>query len=348
MGRIISWAKSLPRSLVRPGWGKGIGALVVLMFVTGIPMPALAQTGVVVEGRVYDVRSGSGIQNAVVTIEGHGSTLSNGLGTFRFSGVEPGDYILRVEGFGYVDFTTAVSVVNYAMVSVPLEAAPFALDSIVVEARTLDFDGRVRDPALDYFLFDAQVFSDQGHEEWTNKNGRFDLDDVFEGTPLHVVIRAFGYLPLDTTFVPDDDERYDFELVTDPLATRMIEFQILRLGVRAGEDLYQFRPALNRAELSRYAGFGTIQSILELKYPMRILRSVSCMILDEQEVIQAWRRQWVLQNMIPEELERIELLEFPGPARSFQLRIYTRGFFQELVTRNPPLGKAVLAGGVCR
>ena len=335
-------------SLVRRGWAKGIGPLVILVFATGIPVPVLAQVDVVVEGRVYDARSDAGIQNAVVTLEGHGATLSSAQGAFRFRGVEPGVYVLRVEGFGYVDFTSSVLVVRYAMVSVPLEAAPLPLDSIVVEARTLDFDGRVRDPTLDYFLLDAQVFSDQGHEEWTNVHGRFDLDDVFEGTPLHVAIRAFGYLPLDTTFVPDDEERYDFDLVTDPLATRMIAFQVLRLEVRAGENLYQYRPALNRAELSRYAGFGTIQSIMELKYPRRILRSVSCLILDEQEVIRSWRRRWVLQNMIPEELERIELLEFPGPARSFQLRIYTRGFFQELVSRNPPLRKAVRAGGVCR
>ena len=144
-------------------WGKGIGPLVILVFATGIPVPALAQIGVVVEGRVYDARSGSSVQNAVVTLEGHGSTLSSGLGTFRFSGVEPGVYVLLVEGFGYVDYTTSVSVVRYAMVSVPLEAAPFALDSIVVEVRTLDFDGRVRDPTLDYLVVDAQVLSDQGH-----------------------------------------------------------------------------------------------------------------------------------------------------------------------------------------
>ena len=155
-------------------------------------------------------------------------------------------------------------------------------------------------------------------------------------------------MQLDTTFVTDDEERCEFNRGTDPVMERMIAFQVQRIEDRAGELLYQYRPALNRAELSRYAGFGTIQSIMELKYPRRILRSVSCVILDEQEVIQAWRRRWLLQNMIPEELERIELLEFPGPARSFQLRTYTRGFFQELVSRNPPLGKAVRSGGVCR
>ncbi len=72
-------------------------SFMILLFAAGIPMPALAQIGVVVEGRVYDARSGSGIQNAVVTLEGHGSTLSSGLGTFRFSDVEPGDYILRAQ-----------------------------------------------------------------------------------------------------------------------------------------------------------------------------------------------------------------------------------------------------------
>jgi hypothetical protein len=323
-------------------------SLMILAFAISVPMPALAQVDVVVEGRVYDARSGSGIQNAVVTLEGHGSTLSNAQGTFRFRGVEPGDYALRVEGFGYLPFTTSVSVVTYSIVSVPLEAAPLALDSIVVEARTLDFDGRVRDPTLDYFLLDAEVLSDQGHDERTNSSGRFDLDDVFEGAPLHVVIRAFGYLPLDTTFVPDDEERYEFDLVTDPLATIMITLQTRRLEDRAGELLYQNRPALNRAELTPYAGFGTLQSIMELKYPTPILRGVTCVVLDEQWIRTNWRRREVLQNTVPEELERIELLEFPGPRRSFQLRIYTRVFFEELVARNQPLGKAVMAGRVCR
>ena len=330
-------------------WGKGIGPLVILVFATGIPVPALAQIGVIVEGRVYDARSGSSVQNAVVTLEGHGSTLSSGLGTFRFSGVEPGVYVLRVEGFGYVDYTTSVSVVRYAIVSVPLEAAPFALDSIVVEVRTLDFDGRVRDPTLDYLVVDAQVLSDQGHEEWTNTRGRFDLDDVFEGTPLHLVIRAFGYLQLDTIFVPDDEERYEFNLVTDPFMERMIAFQVQRLEDRAGELLYQFRPALNRAELTRYAGFGTVQSIMEARYPMAILTNVECIVLDEEWIRTAWQRRLVLQNTIPEELERIELLEFPGPGRTFQLRIYTRAFFQELVAGTQPVRTAaVMAGGVCR
>ena len=61
-----------------------------------------------------------------------------------------------------------------------------------------------------------------------------------------------------------------------------------------------------------------------------------------------WRWGTVIRNTIPEELERIELLEFPAPGRTFQLRIYTRAYFQELVTRNQPLQKAVLVRGVCR
>ncbi len=339
----------LDLSLVRPRHGKRTAPLVMLLLAMVVPVPVVAQDGVVVEGRVYDARSGGSIQNAIVTLEGHGAMLSSEQGTFRFSGVEPGDYTLHVEGFGYVDFTSSLSVVTYAMVSVPLEVAPLLLDSIVVEARTLDFDGRVRDPALDYFVLDAQVFSDQGHEEWTNAHGRFDLDDVFEATPVHVVIRAFGYLPLDTTFVPDDEERYDFDLVTDPLATAMIAFQVQRLEHRAGDLLYESRPPMNRAELSRYAGFGTVQSLMENKYPLAILRRIECLTLDEEVIWTRWRINSVIRNTIPEELERIELLEFPGPGRSFQLRIYTRAFFQELIAgRNPPLGRAVMAGINCR
>ncbi len=60
-----------------------------------------------------------------------------------------------------------------------------------------------------------------------------------------------------------------------------------------------------------------------------------------------WRWGTVIRNTIPEELERLELLAVPAPGRSFQLRIYTRAYFQELVTRNQPLGRAVMAKDVC-
>jgi hypothetical protein len=54
--------------------------------------------------------------------------------------------------------------------------------------------------------------------------------------------------------------------------------------------------------------------------------------------------------MHPQEIERVELLEFHvGPGRTFMLRVYTRLFFQELIARNQPLQRATVDPytGVC-
>lgn len=280
-------------------------------------------------GRVFDADNQQGIQNAVVSIEGYGFRLTEPTGEFRFDGVAAGDHVLTVEAFGYTTVTLRVR--SPAEVSIPLEPAALSLDSLLIESRTLDFDGRVRDPRLDYSVKDARVTTDQGHEEWSNAHGRFDLDDVREGVILRVSIRGFGYLPVDTAFVPDDDGRHDFDLVPDPLVAEMIEVQHRRLAARAGEFLYEFRPALTRDLLSQHMGTGTLETIVESRYPPTVYRSIGCILVDDEPVRHRWDREWVIRNTIPEDLERIELLEVPGPGRSFALRVYTRRYFQILI-----------------
>ena len=50
--------------------------MAILVLATAIPIPVLAQ-GVVVQGRVFQFGSTSGIANATVDLEGHGSTLTS-------------------------------------------------------------------------------------------------------------------------------------------------------------------------------------------------------------------------------------------------------------------------------
>lgn len=45
---------------------------------------------------------------------------------------------------------------------------------------------------------------------------------------------------------------------------------------------------------------------------------------DDRPIRQRWERQWV-------DLQRIEVLEIPGPGRRFALRVYTRRHFQVLI-----------------
>jgi hypothetical protein len=78
-------------------------------------------------------------------------------------------------------------------------------------------------------------------------------------------------------------------------------------------------------------GTGTLETIVEARYPPGVYRSIGCILVDDEPIRQRWEREWVIRNTIPEDLERIEILEVPGPGRSFALRVYTRRYFQVLI-----------------
>jgi len=316
-----------------------------LACVAGTPMLGVAQTGVEVGGRVFDAGSGGNIQNALVTLEGHGAVLSSEQGMFRFEEVESGTYVLRVTAYGYTDLERSLVVAGDTLVVVPLSATPLELDPLLVEARTFDFDGRARDPARDSNLMDARVLSDQGHDETTDVVGRFDLDDVYENAPIRIVIRAFRFLPLDTTFVPDDEGRYVFDLVPDPLVERMIEVQNQRLADRAGDLLHDLLtdlpPVLDREDMAYYLGPASLVIMLEAKYSLPVLRRVACVVLDEKHIPDN-EREYVLQSTHIGDLERIELLEFPLRGNPLMLRMYTRRFFSRLIGSDTPLQEPMM------
>jgi hypothetical protein len=324
-----------------------------------LPAPLTAQT-VTLLGRVYDAGSDAGVANAIVTLEGRGATLTTEAGFFRLEGVLPGAYTLRVEAFGYRPSEMPLDLETDATVNVPLVAAPIELDGLDVELRTLDFDGRVRDPATGGNLMDAHVLSSQGHDESTDAHGQFDLDDVHEGRPIRVVIRAFGYLQLDTAFMPDDARRHDFDLRPDSLILGMIEVQTRRIEERSAGRFPSYPPPMNRDRLERYLNTFTMLDMLEGIYPQRILRRVACVVIDERHIDEApgdmrgpLRRSY-LSTIFPDEVERVEFLEFSsGSGRPLMLRIYTRQFMAELLTRERPLPAplmVVIPGGppLCR
>jgi hypothetical protein len=226
----------------------GLAALAAaLLSLAALPASARAQD-VVVRGRVYDPTSnGPGIQNAQITLGGRG-TLSDRDGTFVFRGVPRGEYQLRVRAFGYEELQARLTLVRDTTLMLPVRADPIELDSVGIVLEKIDFDGRVRDPRrADSWVSGAEVTSDQGHDERSNLFGRFDLDDVFDGPPLRVSIRAFRYLPLDTTFIPDDEDRRSFDLVPDPVMDRIIAAYVTDLDERAERHIYnKYKMPLNR------------------------------------------------------------------------------------------------------
>lgn len=345
-----------PRPRARPNipLARVASLALVSVLAPGVPRSVEAQSVLVLAGRVVDAQSGAGLSNVLVALEGHGAVLSSSLGAFRFAGIRPGEYRFRADALGYRDYSETFAMTADTVLIVALEVLPIELDGFTVELGTLDFDGRVRDPRTDSYVPDAEVRSDQGHEESTNLFGSFDLDDVFDGPPLRLNIRAFSYLPLDTTFVPDDDERYPFDLVPDPIMTRMIHRYMTRLDDRAGDRIYEYQQPLSREDLAQFSANTPLRRLMEAKYPLHILRRIECFIIDEREYRfgSLDERISVLEGTFANDLARIELLEFPGEARLFMVRIYTRRFLQRHVGDPERLGTLSMTpypGGVfCR
>lgn len=308
---------------------------------------AQAQTSTL-SGRVVGADTNAGLTNATVELVGRGLILTTPDGSFRFDDVPVQQYALRVGALGYGSSVRIVDLRTDVVLTIALDIAPLALDSVLVDARLIDVDGRVRDPDRGVQIMDAVIVTDLGHEVRSDQRGDFDIDDVLDGSAVRLAVYAFGYLPADTTLIVNDDDRFEIDLVRDTVVERLIALQTERLVERAGDRLYEYREALVRDDLVRYSPSLNLAQIMEVKFPHGILQRVFCVVVDEEHLRtpdQVWH---VMTNYFPQYVERMELLEFaveiPGvPGRLFMLRIYTRRFFQELITQDRPLRNAAVA-----
>jgi hypothetical protein len=295
-----------------------------------LPTLALAQTGSVVEGRVVDANAGAAVRNAIVDLASRGSTLTDEGGYFRFEDVPSGAYTLRVDAFGFAVETRAVDVVGDTSLVVLVRYQPLPLDAVVVESRLIDISGRVFDPARDMAVVDAEVFTNQVEGVITGPHGRFEVDDVRANVPLRVVVQALGYVTLDTVFVPDEDERYQLDLLPDPRVEALIEAQSLRLHDRDSPTGTAMLQPMSRERALEYAGNHTVATMLEWEYGRRINR-VACTLVNEVQWLFDWKPS-TLSQILPEDIQRIEFL-FEGQ----MMRIYTREFMREMINRDVEL-----------
>lgn len=294
-----------------------LGAVLVLALAV-CATQARAQSGAVVEGRVTSV-GGPPIQNALIELQGRPPIRARAGGDFRFEDVALGEYTLRVEAFGYATLTQSIVVDGDLSVAVELDVAPFELDSLVVAPERTDAEGQVRDAERGVPLRGAEVRTNQGHQVRTDNAGRFDLE-VWDGTPLLVQVRAFGYFGVDTVVVPEPDSSFVFPLVTDPLVERLIATEIERIKERAGgRRAITMRP-LDRDDLLRWDN-ATLLDVLRAEYSNRA-RRVRCVLVDE-ELLTAGMAGGVLLTTLARDVERIEFL-FDGA----MLRVYTRDFMR--------------------
>lgn len=305
-------------SLRRARWSVALIAL-------ALPVPAMAQTDLLVQGRVIARAGSPDIEGARVELEGHGVIRTSAAGAFRFEQVVAGVYSLRVTAVGYAPAIVRLGLSGDTTVTVALDPVPFRLDSLVVTARRITVEGLVRDTPRDLPLRDADILTSHAPPAGTDAHGRFTLKDVWEGNPLAVSVSAFGYLPVDTIVTPAAGDRYVFDLAPDPVVERMITQQIDRLEERAAGRLSVLMRPLDRDALLRSGG-GSLRDVLAARYSIH-LRRVRCILVDERLLPPSVDGR-MLGAMNPETIERVEFL-FNGA----MLRIYTREFVRRMIGR---------------
>lgn len=286
-----------------------------------VPDDAAAQARVVLEGRVIEA-NGPGIEEAVVRLEGQRPIMTTAGGHFRFDGVELGPHRIQVSALGYVPFNDTILVNRDGVLIISLEIAPFVLDSLVVDVEEVGLSGQVREARRGRSLPGADVRTSQGHVTQTDNRGRFRFD-AWAGVPIQILIRAFGYLPVDTVVVPAKGGRFTFDLAEDSLVTRMIGVELRRLEERAGGHMAITMRPLNREDLLRWSG-ASLKDVLRVKFPVR-RRRIRCVVVDEKALTPEMT-PGVLDTTLAQDVERMEFL-----FRGAMLRVYTREFMRTML-----------------
>jgi hypothetical protein len=308
------------------------------VFDAALPNGGVAQVGAPVIGRVVEVGSNVPIAAAVVELLGYGATLTSREGTFLFDGVGAGTHTMRVTAYGYVPDERQVTVGDFTVVDFELRIAPVAIDSLTVDVRVGELEGRVRDARNDFAIVDALIFTRSGMIE-TDDHGRFRIESVPENQPVPLRVQAFGYVPVDTVLLPVKDSVYQFELEEDLEVRALIDAQVERLEERVGFRWAAMLKPLNREDLIGYAGSATMWDVLLFRYE-RWLDQVKCVVLDEQVIglksgpihNTLYSAQAAMVSLVPEEVERVEFHAFGGTFGASIMRVYTRDFMSAMVS----------------
>jgi hypothetical protein len=281
------------------------------------------------------------VSNAVATLEGLGSVLSDESGVFVLRGVPLGTHQLSVQALGYSEVRFPLVLAGDTLLEVHLSPEPIALDSVTVMLGKTDLRGRVADRTGDRFVVGADVASDQGHRATTNREGAFVLRDIFDGPPIGLTVRAFRYLPLDTVLDSEPPVAHQIGLAVDPFMASMLREYSERLDKRTNELRYLDQPPLDRAALDDLSPNTSLQRALEARYPRHIVRRIMCFVIDEREYRFSGRgeRTSVLEGTFVSDIERIELLEFPSDTRLLMARVYTTRFVQRHVLSTAPMAR---------
>ncbi|MFW6199109.1 MAG: carboxypeptidase-like regulatory domain-containing protein [Gemmatimonadota bacterium] len=296
------------------------------------PGPVLGQAAYTVEGRVVEKDATAGIPNATLELEGSSAATAatartRADGRFRFHGVDPGGYTIRVLRHGYRPRSQYVFVDEDVALILPLEMAP------TVEGRgrsgppgkpIVALRGVVRESEWGLPLPEVDVLTDLGRGTTTGVRGGFLLGGIPRDRPLLVSVRAFGYMPLDTVLRFGGADFHDLKLIPDPQVQRRIrrQWELLELRSAAGSERLG---GLDREALLA-SGAPTLSGVLGTHYG-ELSSRVTCVVLDERTA----KEPTHLLKLTPGGIQRVELFSHPGEPEGVVARVYSRRFIRDLI-----------------
>ena len=300
----------------------GLPIVFLAMVLALLPAPSSAQE-FTLRGRVVDSENQQPIGFATVTLP-EGQLLADRNGRFEFKR-RVGRYTIRLSAIGYVSDEVSITLTDDLTITFELDRDPVRLDSIVVTDRRVTLRGIVRDSASGVKLIDAEVQVPPERRLTTDAIGRFKFSKMPAYAPLDVRIAAFGYLPLNTKVSLERDSTVEFRLQPDPVVQRMLTIALGRIDNRSAPYRRSELPVIERQELMRNLD-ATVADLIKLKLGPSRMRKVACVVVDEKT-----NRGNLLATMLPDQVDRIEVIQPPAMADHIMIRVYTRPYMKLLM-----------------
>ena len=300
----------------------GLPIVLLAMVLAVLPAPSSAQE-FTLRGRVVDSENQQPIGFATVTLP-EGQLLADRNGRFEFKR-RVGRYTIRLSAIGYVSDEVSITLTDDLTITFELDRDPVRLDSIVVTDRRVTLRGIVRDSASGVKLIDAEVQVPPERRLTTDAIGRFKFSKMPAYAPLDVRIAAFGYLPLNTKVSLERDSTVEFRLQPDPVVQRMLTIALGRIDNRSAPYRRSELPVIERQELMRNLD-ATVADLIKLKLGPSRMRKVACVVVDEKT-----NRGNLLATMLPDQVDRIEVIQPPAMADHIMIRVYTRPYMKLLM-----------------
>jgi hypothetical protein len=280
-----------------------------------------------------------------VAIEGGAGVTTGADGQFRLTRVATGRIALNVTALGYAPAEVVFFLARDTSLVIQLDVAPVVLPEIVGRTRTITVRGQVREKSSGAVLMRTEVTFGERRVA-ADLLGRFRFDKVPASQPFELTARAFGYMSVTVTATAEQDTTIAFALVPDPVMLQMITAQVGRIEQRY-KPLRQSRMLpIDRTELMQHQNKNVLD-LLQMKYGPDNLLRIRCILIDDVQKSSFGITPFngvnrpsaasvdrgvgeILEGVLPDQLERIEVMQAGAGQPAYMLRIYTRDYIAKM------------------